>query len=82
MRAYEELRNVDIRTVDKSSLTDIKDIRINTGASVETRIKSFIEQVANPYCMIVDGIVVKFSFSDTEETMGDKLKRYFQSKVG
>lgn len=81
MRVYEKLRNVDIKTVDKSALTDIKDIRINTGASVETRIKSFIEQVENPYCMIVEGIVVKLSFSNTEETMGDKLKRYFQSKV-
>lgn len=81
MRVCEELKNIDIRTVDKSGLTDIKDVHIDKSTPVEMRIKSFLNQVANPYCLIIDGVIVKNSFSDTGESMNDVLKRYFQGKV-
>ena len=81
MNLYEKMKNVDIRTVDKSTLTDISDIKINTTKPVQERIKSYIEQVKNPYCLIVDGMVVKMAFANTEKTMNDRIKEYFQNKA-
>lgn len=81
MTFCEEMKNVDIRTVEKSALTDIKDIKINTNKPVQERIQSFLEQVKNPYCVVVDGMIVKMSFSDTDETMNDRIKKYFQNKA-
>lgn len=81
MNLYEKMKNVDIRTVDKSTLTDIRDIKINTTKPVQERIKSYIEQVKNPYCLIVDGMVVKMAFANTEKTMNDRIKEYFQNKA-
>ncbi len=81
MRTYEELKSVDIRTVDKSTLTDIKNVKINPNLPTSERIKSFLMQVSNPYCVIVDGVAVKMSFSDTGETINDRMKKYFQCKA-
>ncbi len=81
MRTYEELKSVDIRTVDKSTLTDIRDVKINPNLPTSERIKSFLMQVSNPYCVIVDGVAVKMSFADTSETINDRMKKYFQSKA-
>ncbi len=81
MRTYEELTSVDIRTVDKSTLTDIRDVKINPNLPAKDRIKSFLMQVSNPYCVIVDGVAVKMSFADTSETINDRMKKYFQSKA-
>lgn len=81
MKFCEEMKNIDIRTVDKSTLTDLKDIKINTNKPICDRLLDFIKQVNNPYCIIVDGIAVKMSFSDTSETMNDRIKTYFMNKA-
>ena len=38
------LKNVDIRTVDKSTLTDISNVKINPNDSPEKKMKDYIEQ--------------------------------------
>ena len=71
------LSEVDIRTADKSSLTDINEIVINTNQPVGKRVESYIKQVSNPYCVLVEGVAVKFTYSDTKDTLGDRLKDFF-----
>jgi hypothetical protein len=75
----EEMRNIDIRTVDPSQLVDIKDIQINTSLTRDERILDFLEQIKNPYCFRVGKAAVKISFSDTEATVEDCLERYLLS---
>ena len=58
-----KLRDVDVTNVDRDTLVDLQDIRINDKLSVDERIASFIEQIKNPYCFKVDGVVVKVAFS-------------------
>lgn len=41
----EQMKNVDIRTVDKDSLVDLDSVVIDTSQPIEKRIKSFIAQV-------------------------------------
>ena len=70
------LREVDIRTVDRSSLVDAESVNINTELSTEDRIADYIRQIKNPYCYLYKGMVVKISFSGKrklEDCMKDSL---------
>lgn len=69
----EELKKVDIRTVDTSTLADIGKIRIDRTLPKEERLLAFIREVRNPFCFICNGMVVKISFSDTDESLENKL---------
>ncbi|MCD7761760.1 MAG: hypothetical protein LUG99_11015 [Lachnospiraceae bacterium] len=67
------MREVDIRTVDRDSLTDIAEVKINTELPQEERVLDFIRQIGNPYCYISNGMVVKVSFSG-KKSMEDCMK--------
>lgn len=71
----EELKKVDIRTVDTSTLADIGKIRIDRTLPKEERLLAFIREVRNPFCFICNGMVVKTSFSDTDESLENKLAK-------
>lgn len=78
----EKLKAVDIRTVDKSSLSDIRDIRINSKLPVKERIADFMRQTDNPYCQIINGVAVKYTFSNEDVGLTEKLKGYIKEKFG
>ncbi|MCC8044298.1 MAG: hypothetical protein LIP12_02205 [Clostridiales bacterium] len=67
------MREVDIRTVDRDTLTDISEVKINTELPQEERVLDFIRQIGNPYCYISNGMVVKVSFSG-KKSMEDCMK--------
>ena len=46
----EEMRLVDVRTVDRDSLVDVTRVHIDEGLPKEERLKEFVRQVKNPYC--------------------------------
>lgn len=71
-----EMAAVDIRRVDINSLTDLKDITIDTNLPVEERIASFAKQTKNVYVHRVGDYVVKVKFQEEGPTMDDKLKEY------
>ena len=67
-----KLRDVDVTNVDRDTLVDLQDIRINDKLSVDERIASFIEQIKNPYCFKVDGVAFSSggkSFNEQFEQM-------------
>ena len=75
----QEMRDIDIRTVDVGLLVDIKDVQINTSLPRDERVLDFLTQIKNPYCFKVGKAAVKISFSDTEATVEDCLERYLLS---
>ena len=80
--SYDELEamsHVDIRTVDPTTLVDIRDVKVNSGLPKRERILDFIRQVQNPYCYKCGKMVVKVSFAETEATIEDKLESYLLS---
>lgn len=79
VQTLRELADVDICTVAKESLVDIRDVKIDVSKSREERISDYIRQVKNPYCFQCNGIIVKMSFCQSEETLEDKLAGYFLS---
>ena len=76
----EEMKNVDIRTVSRDDLVDIRDVEIDPELPKEERIKSFVRQIGNPYCFKVGNVVVKTEFADTDATLDDRLEHYLRNK--
>jgi hypothetical protein len=70
-----EMKNVDIQTVDKSTLVDIRTVAIDENLPVEERIKQLVEGLRNPYCFKVGDVAVKIEYEDTEVTFEQRFER-------
>ena len=77
----EQMRSVDIRTVNPDELCDRRNVHIDSRQPREKRIASYLKQIGNPYCYVDDGIVVKVGFSNTKETINDRLEDYARSQM-
>ena len=73
-----ELRNVDIETVDRSMLVQRSAVKIRSKSSKQERIMDYIDQIKNPYCYLDGKTVVKISFADTDRTIEDCFHAYFR----
>ena len=71
----EELKKVDVRTVDVSTLEDIGKIRIDRTLPKEERLLAFAREVKNPFFFFFNGMVVKTSYSDTGESLENVLAK-------
>lgn len=76
----EEMKNIDVRTVSRDDLVDIREVKIDRTLPKEDRIRSFIMQIGNPYCFKCGNVVVKTSFADTEVTLEERMEHYLRSK--
>ena len=74
-----EMKNVDPRTVDKSTLLDRSKVRINPDVPTEQRIREWIEQLGNPYIYLDGGVVVKLSFSEKGASIEDRINSLYLS---
>ena len=55
------------------SLVDIRDVKIDRSMSVEDRMKSYVEQIKNPYMFKVGNTVVRASYANTQATINDNF---------
>lgn len=69
-------RKIDIRNTDRTLLKDIRDVVIDTSLPCQERIKSYIDQIGNPYCYVDNGVVVALGYADTQISLQDRLKSY------
>ena len=76
----DEMRKVDIRTVDPATLHDRRDVRIDSRQPREKRIASYLKQIGNPYCYRHGKYVVRVSFADTDVSLEDRLEAYIRTK--
>lgn len=77
----EELKKmaaVDVRTVDIDTLTDLRDITIDTRAAVEKKLASFAKQTKNLYVNRVGDYVVKVRYQKEGSTINDKMEEYIR----
>lgn len=65
---------VDVRSVDRTKLHSLDQVKIDTSLPCEQRIKKFVEQIGNPYCYLDGDVVVSLGFSDTGVCLKDQLK--------
>ena len=74
------MKNIDLNTVDRDALVDIRDVKVNTALPKRERSIDFIRQIGNPYCYKHGKYVVKVGFSDTEVSLEERLAGYIRSK--
>lgn len=74
------MQEVDVRTVNRESLRDIREVEINASLPKGERILDFIRQIGNPYCYRHGDYVVKISFTDTDVTLEERMLSYIRSK--
>ena len=69
---------VDIRTVDINTLTDIRDVKIDTKLPVEEKLASFARQTNNIYVHRMGDYVVKVRFQKEGAGIDDKMEEYLR----
>lgn len=69
---------VDVRTVDINSLTDIRDIKVDTKLPVEKKLALFAEQTNNLFIHRIGDYVVKVRFQKEGPTIDDKMEEYLR----
>ncbi|MCI9071933.1 MAG: hypothetical protein HFH80_03855 [Lachnospiraceae bacterium] len=74
----EEMAAVDVRTVDISTLTDLRDIKIDTSLPVPRKLDAFARQVNNVYVNRIGDYVVKVRFQENGASIDDKMAEYLQ----
>ncbi len=73
-----EMAATDIRTVDISTLTDLRDVKIDASKPVNKKLEEFARQVNNVYVNRIGDYVVKVRFQETGATIDDKMEEYLQ----
>ena len=61
------------------SLVDIRSVKIDPAQSVEERMRSYVEQIRNPYMFKVGGTVVRVSHANTQSTINDNFVNLLSS---
>ena len=69
---------VDVRTVYINTLTDLRDIKIDTKLPVEEKLTLFAEQTNNLFVHRIDDYVVKVRFQKEGPTIDDKMEEYLR----
>ena len=62
-----------------SDLVDIRDVKIDRTLPTEERVKSYVEQIKNPYCFRVGDVKVHISYSDEAQTLNDSFSSMIAS---
>lgn len=79
---YEQMKLVNIRTVDVNTLVDIEKIEIDKNLPKEERMSDFIRKVKNPFCFKCNGMVVKAVYNESGENLEETLVGLFMNMSG
>ncbi len=61
------------------SLVDIRDVKIDRSLPVEERMRSYVEQIKNPYMFKYGNTVVRVSYANTTQTINDNFLNLLMS---
>jgi len=61
------------KEAELAELVDIRDVVIDRSLPVEERVKSYVEQIKNPYKFKVGNTIVRVSYADTKRTLNDNF---------
>ena len=70
---FDKWKAVELQTVDKSTLVDLSDVKLDKRLSQNNRMVSYIKQIKNPYVFKVGDMAVKISFIDTDRSFKSAL---------
>lgn len=56
-----------------AELVDIRDVVIDKSMTLEERVKSYVEQIKDPYCFKVGDVVVRVSYAGKDKSLTDSF---------
>ena len=56
-----------------SELVDIRDVVIDKSLTLEERVRSYVEQIKDPYCFKVGDVVVRVSYAGKDKSLTDSF---------
>ena len=62
-----------LQSVDRSTLHSLNEVKLDPSLPYEQRMKSYVEQIGDPYCYLDGDMVVSLGFSDTGGSLKDRL---------
>lgn len=77
-KELDAMETVDVRTVDINTLTDIRDIKIDTKLPVDKKLELFAKQTNNLFVHRIGDYVVKVRFQKEGPTIDDKMEEYLR----
>lgn len=78
-KQLEEMKSIDITKIDRQTLIDINDIRVDSSLPTEQKMQCYIKQVKNPYCFLCDDTPIRIRFVTEKRTLKKSLGNYFSS---
>lgn len=75
----EEMKLVDVRTVFREGLADIREVAIKRGRSVQDKMQDYLKETGNPYCFRVEDVVVKNIYTEDGPKLNDLLRKLILS---
>ena len=75
-----ELRSVDVNSVDKEMLTVVSGLILDVGIPQSQRLKQILTKTKNPYCFRVGDMGVKLEFADNAPTLQNCLCNFLYIK--
>ena len=66
-----------IKAAGKSEFVDINDIKIDPSQPVDFRLNNFLDQIKNPYYFRCGEVPVIIAYSDSGNTLSEKLEAHF-----
>lgn len=77
-----DLSNCDITKIDKNTLAELTDVRINIDDPIETRLVTFFAKIKNPYCFKINGLPVQIGFTNShDKTLNTALINLLIEKI-
>lgn len=56
-----------------AELVDIRDVVIDKSLPLEERVRSYVEQIKDPYCFKVGDVVVRVSYAGKDKSLTDSF---------
>lgn len=74
----EQLRAVDVRSIDKNDLIVLNQVTIDETKPVPERVAEFMRQIQNPYCFRIGDVAIKVVYKENgpsfQQNMIDMLQ--------
>ena len=72
-------KNNDFLTVDRESLVDITQVRLNHRLHGEDRVRDYLEKVGDPHLFRVGDMVVKSTYAEQGPSLNELLQKLILS---
>ena len=71
----EEMKRVDVRTVCRENLTDIRNVAVRKQKSAQDKVQDYLAETGNPYCFRVGDVVVKNTYAEDGPDLNALLRQ-------